>query len=299
MKNDKRYLESMSPLIDEKLHKENRILWLSSPSDIGVRRNQGRNGTRFAPRSIMNVFKKLNNHTPVKDHYIGHVNVSDQTLESENFHDAQVISSNNIHQQLKNFQGNQIIHIGGGHDHAYPMLCALEKSGIEEVIILNVDAHCDTRVDAIRHSGTPFRDFTNESKIKVRLYQYGIHRYANSPSTMSDLKNSQMHIVYRHQSQGHLNFLDADINWNNPKLAVYFSLDTDALDGSLFEGVSAVNGNGLELSHVKQLMLDFFHKSKKAKKVLGIYEYNPVYDNLSQKGARAIASLIYDFVLDN
>ena len=41
-------------------------LILKSESDVGVRRNLGRNGTRYAPRAIENTFKKLNHHLPIK-----------------------------------------------------------------------------------------------------------------------------------------------------------------------------------------------------------------------------------------
>lgn len=295
MKNNNRTLESLLPLIDETFHSEQKFLWLSSPSDIGVRRNFGRNGTRFAPRAILNCFKKLNNHSNQNDHLIFHQTVSSQENEKVDFHQAQDQSSSRILKLLSDTNISNIIHIGGGHDHAYPMLKALEESGIEELVILNVDAHLDTRIDEIRHSGTPFRDFSKETKIKVFLHQFGIHDFANSNSTMSELKNVNQTITFRKDCKNTLDTFK-EINWKNPKLALFFSLDTDALDGSLFEGVSAVNHDGLALNQVKSIMHDFFDKTAKAKKVLGIYEYNPLFDNLSQKGARAIASIIYEFL---
>ena len=295
MKNNRRYLESMAPLIDNNIHSQQKVLWLSSPSDIGVRRNNGRNGSRYAPTSIINCFKKLSNLTSHKEHLIGHQTVSSQLDEKVDFHKAQLTSSKNIQQCLQESKANKLLHIGGGHDHAYPLMLALEAHGIEELVILNCDAHLDTRVDDIRHSGTPFRDFTNETKIKVHLHQYGIHQYANSVSTMSELKNCDMHITYKENCSDIPN-LSSKINWENPKLALFFSLDTDALDGSLFEGVSAVNHDGLSLQLTNTVMQSFFGKSPNAMKILGIYEYNPLYDNLSQKGARALSSLIYRFI---
>jgi formiminoglutamase len=70
-----------------------------------------------------------------------------------------------------------------------------------------------------------------------------------------------------------------------------FSLDADALESSLMEGVSAVNHRGLPYHFVEELLtyaLDVLRT-----KHFGIYEYNPVYDNLSQKGARSLSGLIY------
>lgn len=299
MKNNRRYLESMAPLIDETFHPDQQVLWLSSPSDVGVRRNKGRNGARYAPLNILNCFKKLNNQGPFDQHLINHQIVSSQEEEKKDFHNSQLTSSNKIYRLIKQSQTSsqvsKIIHIGGGHDHAYPLLMALEDFGIEEVVILNCDAHLDTRVDNIRHSGTPFRDFTNDTLIKVNLLQYGIHNYANSLSTMSKLKNCDMQITFRENCTETIN-LPNTINWNNPKLAIFFSLDTDALDGPLFEGVSAVNHNGLSLDLTSKVMENIFSNSKSALKIFGIYEYNPIYDNLSQKGARALSSLIYQFI---
>lgn len=287
--------ESISPLISEDYNINQKYLWLSSPSDMGVRRNLGRNGTRFAPKSILNNFKKLSNHFNQQESLILHKTVSSQEQERIDFHKAQDYSSQEISSIINTSKIKNLIHIGGGHDHAYPLMKALEASGITELVILNVDAHLDTRVDIIRHSGTPFRDFTNHTKIKVHLHQYGIHKYANSISTMSELKNTPMKITYRNECHHNIELFN-DIDWSNPQMALFFSLDTDALDGALFEGVSAVNHDGLSLKKVRDLMNQFFNQSSCATKILGVYEYNPLYDNLSQKGSRAIASLIYEFL---
>jgi formiminoglutamase len=63
------------------------------------------------------------------------------------------------------------------------------------------------------------------------------------------------------------------------------------------EGVSAVNHQGISSREVQKI-LETVLNSKKGKKYFGFYEYNPLYDNLSQKGARFIASLIYN-ILEN
>jgi formiminoglutamase len=71
----------------------------------------------------------------------------------------------------------------------------------------------------------------------------------------------------------------------------FFSLDSDAIDAGVMEGVSAVNHKGLPLQFVDELLTYCLDVLKT--KHFGIYEYNPVFDNLSQKGARALSSLIY------
>ena len=53
------------------------------------------------------------------------------------------------------------------------------------ILIINFDAHCDTRVDDRSHSGTPFRDFDGVAKKPFHLIQIGIHEYANNDMTLS------------------------------------------------------------------------------------------------------------------
>ena len=309
MKNNKRYLESLRPHFVTEISEDIRSIFLLAPTDNGVIRNGGRNGARYAPEAILNVFKKMNNHIDTATKLYSTFVSSDQD-EKSNFNKAQQNSSETILRTINhhlftqnNKASSNIIHIGGGHDHAYPFLRSLEKiDQIKNILIINIDAHCDTRIDDFRHSGTPFRDFTDETKKNVFLIQYGIHNYANSESTLTPIKNGKEkhYSVFkaRDNSKGfrkwdqslfeHLPFNFGDDTF------IYLSLDCDALESSVMEGVSAVNHEGIPLSYV-QMMIDKI-KSLKGPKAFGIYEYNPVYDNLSQKGARAICSLIYNWL---
>ena len=54
-----------------------------------------------------------------------------------------------------------LIHLGGGHDHIYPLLRALSAQN-DRITVINIDAHLDTRTDDLPHSGTPFRQFARE-----------------------------------------------------------------------------------------------------------------------------------------
>lgn len=301
MKN--RQLESFSPLInkvDSSLPYSNLIL--SSPTDIGVRRNGGRNGARFAPKAIINVLKKLNRHD--FNNQIDYVQVTNQKEEELNFKQAQKKSAHKIKGELANNQLKRIVHIGGGHDHALPLLMAIESDPqIENILILNIDAHCDTRVDEIQHSGTPFRDFDKIAAKPFHLIQYGIHSFANSSSTMSPLKQGTMEIhtldkILSSHSTSLTSILE--ISKNCPfkvtnKTAIFFSLDCDAISGEQMKAVSAVNPMGLPISKVNEL-LSSIEQFNGNKLFFGIYEYNPVYEDLSQLGSRGLANLIYNFL---
>ena len=60
------------------------------------------------------------------------------------------------------------------------------------------------------------------------------------------------------------------------------------------EGVSAVNHRGLPYDFIEDVLL--YSIDALNCQHFGIFEYNPLYENLSQKGARALASLIYQIM---
>ena len=295
MKKNDRISQSLSPLFSDELKSQTDFLIFTSSSDAGVIRNLGRNGARYAPAAILNILKKMNNHFPAAAKICAQ-EVANQKLENENFALGQRYSSEKIYEALKKITPDKILFIGGGHDHISPALSAIDLLGLEKIIVINVDAHCDTRIDDSPHSGTPFRDFAAKAKTPWHLYQYGIHSFANSKDTMSDLPAKNMTIKFLDQALGS-SFIDIDYIKESitDKTALFFSLDADALESATFESVSAVNHMGLPLDHVSKLMDKFFALNPNSKKILGIYEYNPVYDNLSQKGARALAYLIQKF----
>tara|TARA_Y100000780_G_scaffold232595_1_gene268857 strand:- start:159754 stop:160647 length:894 start_codon:yes stop_codon:yes gene_type:complete len=272
-------------------------LILKSESDVGVRRNLGRNGARFAPKAIENTFKKLNHHLDVKS-FLSKT-VAYQNEELADYDQAIQKSSDRIKEALSYGQNKKLIHLGGGHDHAYPLLKALDSNNI---LIINFDAHCDTRIDNIKHSGTPFRNFDEESKNKFHLVQVGIHDYANNKATLSELKNNSEKIIYTEELtklKSPLDLVDQIFESCpfeiNKDTKLFISIDSDAISSSVMEAVSAVNHDGIdpkELLAWVEALKDFPCETK----VLGIYEYNPIFENLSQKGARYLAGLIYKFL---
>lgn len=267
---------------------------MSSPCDLGVRRNFGRAGSRFAPKVILNTIKKFNNHFS-STFSIGAINVS-QINDSSDFDQLQINESNQIKNIIEQ-KDKKFIHIGGGHDHVYPLLRAIEKTQqYQNLIIINIDAHCDTRVDSISHSGTPFRDFDKNTKLPFYLFQYGIHLETNNKETISDLKNGIMHLSAKQQS---VEEVIQSIRTNCPfeisdKTLLLISIDCDGFDASFMSAVSAVNLNGISLDHYLELQEEL--KTLCSKSILGIYEYNPLFEDLSLKGAKAISKIITDYL---
>lgn len=270
------------------------LLFLKSSSDVGTVRNFGRRGSNFAPEAILSVVKKLALHTNEK---WSDIEISDSKLEEENFEEAQKNYSEKFALIFQGYpKARKFIYLGGGHDHVYPLLSAINKKS-KNIIVINVDAHLDTRIDEFHNSGTPFRQFAKEFEGDFQLIQLGIHDFANAKSTMSDLGEAREVVATYEDLKVLTNKFNS--NWKQFERMIPYdssatyvlSLDADVLESGLMEGVSAVNHRGLPYHFVEELLVYCLDVLRI--KHFGIYEYNPLYDNLSQKGARALAGLIY------
>ena len=289
---EKRFQESLGARFGAASGKE--VLFVKSSSDIGVMRNGGRNGARLAPKSLLSYFRKLALDKISAQYSFREIEVSSMDEESENFPKAQENEALRIETALRMSPGARVIHIGGGHDHIYPLLRSYSHA--KRVIVLNLDAHADTRTDENSNSGTPFRQFAREYHGEFHLFQLGLHVFANSESTLSPLPKGNMHILWRKdlmdQSQWQIFFgemrklIDEDT-------VVIFSLDADAISGQLVPGVSAVNGLGLNTSELFQAWQMYRTLPMKHEPIMGIYELNPVFDTLSGMSMRFISNFIF------
>ena len=262
-----------------------KALFLMSSSDWGVCRNGGRRGSRFAPEAISNVLKKMTAVSEPSPLYFREVSYSD---EEEDFVRAQEKSARCIKETWSRFPGDKIFHIGGGHDHIFPLLMSLRDE--KAIHVVNIDAHLDTRAEPLFHSGTPFRQFADLYRGHFRLTQMGIQTFSNNFSSYENL-SAEMVIFSPDEILNNREMLEEKIAFSRDELTL-LSLDCDALNAESMEAVSAVNPAGLPLECVREIF-HYYGKIEQEKKIYGIYEYNPLFDNLSQKGARALASLIY------
>ncbi len=298
----KRFEESLAAkeVIFSKLSTDySSLLFITSSSDVGVMRNGGRNGARFAPKAIINSFKKWAITTRLANLQWGQVEVANQAHELQDFTAAQLNEVNQLSHVLN--KGKQrVIHLGGGHDHIYPLLQALAED-YSKIVVLNIDAHADTRVDKDPHSGTPFRQFADSYKGEFHLFQYGLHEFANTESTLSPLGRGTQHRLFYNQLNDQ-NLVDSFLeNLSleiNESCAFVFSLDADALSSEFMEAVSAVNPNGISRQQYFSLW-NFYNsivETKKLRSFVGIYEVNPMYDSVSNKSIRALSSIIYEMI---
>lgn len=277
------------------LNKNIEVLILSSSNDIGVIRNGGRRGAAYGPKALSANLLKL-----AKRSYnspIASVELCTPSQKICDFVSFQKEQSKKIQDALKN-DPKISIHFGGGHDHAYPFVDAIIKE-YGKVTVINLDAHLDTRNDGLKHSGTPFRQLKEEHGDNIQLIQVGIHDFANVCENYSEL-DMEIHTVEQikktTQDFAQSKKFIADIFKTIPDdQLIILSLDMDAIDGSEMPAVSAVNHDGLPMNFVREFYQQY--KQRKQKSFLGIYEYNPLYDNLGCSSARAMASTLYQFII--
>ena len=291
----KRFQESIGPLFSEITPSDKeKCLFLKSSSDVGVIRNGGRNGARFAPQSFLATFKKFALNESLKKYHFIEVEISNPEEEKRDFKEAQLLEAQRISELLEKHPDSRICHLGGGHDHIYPLLIALSKR-YKKVIVINIDAHADTRTDENHHSGTPFRRFSHDYLGNFKIYQVGLHPFANAISTLAPLEKGQSHIIWKNDLKDEkLKCLFQEISREiDQETLVVFSLDSDALNGSEVPGVSAVNPAGLTQKELLDIWEYYRNLPLTHAPILGIYELNPIYDTLASISMRTLGSFVY------
>lgn len=270
-------------------------LILKSSSDMGVMRNGGRNGARFAPQSFLSSFKKLSQDAVIKNFSFSDLEVSDKLEEEKDFHSAQQSEAQRIKLALDQSNGQRLIHIGGGHDHIYPLLKAYSQK-YQKISVINIDAHADTRTDENFHSGTPFRQFSEEYKGEFKLYQIGLHPFANSFSTLLPLSSGTSDVLWRNEFTPERleDFFQMIAATTDEDTLTIFSLDADAMDASIVPGVSAVNPRGFSFGELLLMWNQYVKLISHHQPVLGIYELNPLYDSLASLSMRTMAGFVFE-----
>jgi formiminoglutamase len=260
-------------------------------SDQGVMANGGRLGSRWAAKSIVCQLVKMA--APQDCPYIYRESVCQQ---DQSLSDARAIQSERLSELLA--QSRKLVHLGGGHDHVYSLMQAIKKP----LLVINIDAHLDTRADAWSHSGNPFREFSQTTKLDFKLFQIGIHPFANTLSTQQALGSAEMHILSRkacdHQGEVRA-FWNKILSSLGDETVIVFSIDADALAVENLKAVSAPNHNGLSLEFLHRQM-DFYKqlcRERSQSQIWGFYEFNPLYDDVSGTSARVASGLIYEMLL--
>lgn len=269
---------------------ETRFQIALAPSDIGVQKNYGRLGSRFAPQILLREFGLLQRPDSLPEKFsIGFHWVADICSEKSNFELAQIKQAEYL-VKILSFPDKKLIHLGGGHDHVFALALGVRKAFPESpLFIINIDPHLDMRGDKQIHSGTPFRQILSLEAPAIKLIQWGAKNYANTLESRE--------LAAKNFSPHQINILDDfeidDFFEEHEKQLkqskILISLDCDAISG--FKAVSCPSREGIVWAKISQFILEM--NKRYPYFTLGIYEANPLFDDLSNSELRIIPSLLY------
>lgn len=291
-------------LLEKKATENVEVIFSKASSDWGTVLNNGRRGSQFAPTVLESMLLKMAGH-PDKNKSFSFHEVTNLDTEKTQFEEGQKSETTKLQSLLDKYPTAHLVHLGGGHDHIFPLFMALKpRLQNKKLFILNIDPHLDTRTDHWHNSGTPFRNIDqNAQNHQVKIYQWGTHLFANGEKNFSGLTHAQMEIQYFDEVKKECSNFSANkfdqilksIEAFKPDYLL-FSLDVDAYDGSCMKAVSAVNHKGFPPIVIEELY-EALIKTKIPMIATGIYEYNPMFDDLANSGGRILCSFIYDRIL--
>ena len=285
--NDPRLGETVLSALDD--YSTADVVILGCPQDEGVRRNGGRVGAAGAPDEIRRCFYKLtvNGVEHLKLFDLGNTIIQPTLEETHALHQQvvrQIISD-----------GKTLIVLGGGNDISYPDCSGLAQA-VGNVLAFNVDSHFDVRADAVRNSGTPYRQLLEEGFIQPDSFlEMCSQPFANSPIYTRYLEEKGAHIIplkLVRAEEGVTQTFERIVQWEQPK-AIFWGLDMDVVGAADAPGVSAPNAGGLtgrELADIASVAGRY-----PASRLLEISEVNPLFD-IDQRTCRLAAVVIYSFL---
>jgi formiminoglutamase len=272
---------------DELAYDAAQVVMLGCPQDEGVRRNRGRPGAAQAPDEIRRCLYRLGvaNLEGLLIVDLGNTVIQATLEETHALHQAVVA------QVIRD--GKMLISLGGGNDVSYPD-CAALASVVGDILAFNVDAHFDVRADAVRNSGTPYRQLIEDGFIRPdRFYEMGYQPFANSLIYAQYLREHGAHV----QSLADLReggLMQAFRNaLRTDAAAIFWGFDLDAVCAADAPGVSAPSPLGLTGDEFCQLAA--LAGSDPRTRVVEFSEVNPRYD-LDQRTCRLTAVAIWRFL---
>jgi formiminoglutamase len=262
------------------------IVLVGYPYDEGVRRNQGRPGSKYAPESIKSALAKTAFQNRILD--LGDIHADDEVIES-----GQKVLSEITMQVIR--KGALPINIGGGHDIAFASGSGAMNYAMDQHLtlgIINFDAHFDLRKPIDEgNSGTPFYQLSQLAQSRNLKFLYtvlGIQKQANSHDLFQTADH--LHVKYlmddKMAEESVKDFI-ADLASRVDKL--YVSIDLDVLNSSYAPGVSAINPFGISPNLLLFALTELMETGKVC--AVDIAEMNPTCD-VDGRTAKLAAYLI-------
>lgn len=269
------------------------IVLLGIPQDIGVKRNKGRIGARYAPSAVRRELYKLAapesfNKLSVFD--LGDLRIS-KTLEAT--HERQIRVVEQIVRDNK-----KLVVIGGGHDITYPDFKAFSNV-FSTCALLNIDTHLDVRESQQRNSGTSYRMILDEQLLNPRcLYQIAIQPFANSSAYMKYVEARKVNMYTLDEIRRRTIGTIHKIIFNEIKCdEIFVSFDMDAVRSADAPGVSASYPKGLSVEEM--IYLAHYTGRDGRARIIEVAEVNPKHDvehRTSKLGALLIWEYLYGMV---
>jgi formiminoglutamase len=191
--------------------------------------------------------------------------------------------------------GKTLLVLGGGNDTSYPDCSALALESDHDLLALNINAHYDVRADAVRNSGTPYRQLLEEGDIAPeRFYEIGGQPFANSPTYRAYLTGNGAKVISLDDAlREGLSPLLGGILALHPVRAIFWGLDMDEVTAGDAPGVSAINPAGMSARDFCQIAA--LAGADARSRLFEITEVNPVYD-IDGRTCRLAAAALWTFL---
>lgn len=263
------------------------VVLLGLPQDEGIARNKGRVGAAGAPDAIRQALYKLVAHERVRLFDLGNTQIQPTLEETHDVH-REV-----IRQILRD--GKTLLILGGGNDTSYPDCSALSLEVERVLLAFNIDAHFDVRADAVRNSGTPYRQLLEEGYIDPQcFYEMGGQPFANSPTYRAYLTGKGAHVISLDEAlRDGVAPLLRGILARHEARAIFWGLDMDVVTAADAPGVSAINPAGMSARDFCQIA--HIAGADARSRLFEITEVNPIHD-IDGRTCRLAAAALWTFL---
>lgn len=281
----------------EALSFEDHIVFLGFCCDEGVRRNQGRIGSKDSPAALRKVLAGLPNHmkpnTKIAD--AGDVFCATEDLEA-----AQNELAKRVAQILD--KGGFPVVLGGGHEVTYGHFNGLKShSKTKNIGVINLDAHFDIRplVNGQGNSGTGFYQIFEDAKqegFEARYLALGIQDISNTPGLFNYAKDKGVQVIKREEIfPENIDRLISQIQgFADSSDDIYLTVDMDVFAAAYAPGVSAPAFHGIVPDNNFIKIFQSFLQLPNLKSI-DFAEINPLYD-IDNRTTKLAADLIFRLV---
>jgi formiminoglutamase len=278
---------------------DHHYLILGIEESIGPRANLGNAGAENAFKSFISRFANMQSNSFLKGNEICLLGSIRAVETSENIDSLRtsVLELDTFVQAFiqKNVQAHQkLIVIGGGHNNALPIICAMHHIHQQQLDVVNLDPHADCRAPEGRHSGNSFSIALEEKQLNSYSV-LGLHKPYNNQKTLDFLdKNAVFHTFFEDYMLGKAS-LDNHTKTLATKLTsspcIGLEIDMDAI---AYMPSSAFSPSGFQLEEVRK----YLHHMATLSQVsyLHLPEAAPTNPNEEKIASKALAYLVWDFI---